>query len=169
MEETIAAYDERIAFIELGVYEPHFDFNDSEAFKFKIKEAREQQKDLIKNKRAAYCPIEWTVDDNRSKGRTMINQQVRLTMRAFNNECEAAIANTRWNNVNAMEKRIIKSAESINKTNTSTQLEITEEYINLKLQELFLTYEYREQIKQEKEQRAEKSRSEREEKSYLLN
>ena len=43
----------------------------------------------------------------------MVNRQTRLTMRAFNNECEAAIANTRWNNVNAMEKRIQTAAKQI--------------------------------------------------------
>lgn len=33
LEEKVALYDERLAFAELGVYEPHFDFGDSEAYK----------------------------------------------------------------------------------------------------------------------------------------
>ena len=36
----------------------------------------------------------------------MSNRHIRLTLRAFNNECAAAIANVKWNNANAMLKRI---------------------------------------------------------------
>lgn len=33
LESQVAIYDERLAFAELGLYEPHFDFTDSEEFK----------------------------------------------------------------------------------------------------------------------------------------
>ena len=98
----------------------------------------------------------------------MMNRQMRLTMRAFNNECEAAISNTRWNNVNAMEKRVMNAAKQINAANKSLEIEIVDEYVALKLDELYLTHEYREQQKVEKDERAEKARHEREEKALLL-
>lgn len=167
LEETVAVYDERLAFAELGVYEPHFDFHDSEVFKEKIRNVRERQKNMISDKKATICPTSWYVDNSKSKGQTMVNRQVRLIMRAFNNECEAAIANTRWNNVKAMEKRIQKGAEAINKANASMKIFITSEYIGLKLEELFLTHEYREQLKAEKDERAERARGEREEKKLI--
>jgi vacuolar-type H+-ATPase subunit I/STV1 len=88
-------------------------------------------------------------------------------MRAFNNECEAAIANARWNNVNAMEKRILNSAKQINSANASVQLSISEAYVALKLDELHLTHEYRERLKIEKDERADLARAEREEKKLL--
>lgn len=97
----------------------------------------------------------------------MINRQTRLTMGAFNNECEAAIANARWNNVVAMERRILAAAKAINKENTSLNLTISDEYVALKLEELSLTHEYREQKKTERDERAELARAEREEKKLL--
>jgi FKBP-type peptidyl-prolyl cis-trans isomerase len=97
----------------------------------------------------------------------MINRQIRLTMRAFNNECEAAIANTRWNNVNAMEKRILNAATQINNANESMRLTISDRYVALKLDELHLAHEYRERLKIEREERAEMARAEREEKKLL--
>jgi chromosome segregation ATPase len=162
--EQVAIYDDRLAFAELGVYEPHFDFQDSETFKEEIKKVRADQKTLVSAKTACICPTDWTVDGSRSKGQTMVNRQMRLTMRAFNNECEAAIANTRWNNVNAMEKRIENAATQINKSNESMSLSIAPYYVQLKLKELYLTHEYREKLKQEKDERAEQARLEREEK-----
>lgn len=167
LEQQIAVYDERLSFAELGVYEPHFEFNDSEGYKQEIIRIRDRQKAMVSNKTSTHCPTDWQVDGSRTKGQTMINRQIRLTMRAFNNECEAAIANTRWNNVNAMEKRIINAAKQIDKANESMNLRISEEYIGLKLDELHATHEYRERLKTEKEERAELARAEREEKKLL--
>ena len=167
LEEQVAIYDERLSFAELGIYEPHFDFGDSETYKKKITVVRDRQKAMASSRKATVCPADWTVDGSRSKGQTMINRQTRLTMRAFNNECEAAIANTRWNNVVAMEKRILNAAKQINNTNASMKLEINGDYVASKLDELHLTHEYRERLKIEKEERAEVARAEREEKRLL--
>ncbi|NRP11340.1 hypothetical protein XMM379_000509 [Aliiroseovarius sp. xm-m-379] len=167
LKEQVAAYDERLSFAELGVYEPHFEFGDSEIYKEQIKKIRAQQKKMVSEKRATICPTDWQVDGSRAKGQTMINRQTRLTMRAFNNECEAAIANTRWNNVVAMEKRILNAAKAISKENTSMNLSLNEDYVALKIDELHLTHEYREQLKVEKDERAELARAEREEKKLL--
>ena len=167
LEEQVAVYDESLAFAELGIYEPHFDFGDSETYKEQIKAVRERQKSMVSAKAATACPADWHVDGSLSKGKTMINRQTRLTMRAFNKECEAAIANTRWNNALAMEKRIVNAAKQINKANASMRLVISEPYVALKLEELRLTHEYREQLKIEKEKRAEVAREEREEKRLI--
>lgn len=167
LEQQVAIYDEKLSFAELGVYEPHFEFNDADEYKQEIIRIRDRQKAMVSAKTSTLCPTDWQVDGSRAKGQTMINRQTRLTMRAFNNECEAAIANTRWNNVNAMEKRILNAAKQIDKTNESMNLRISEQYVSLKLDELHATHEYRERLKMEKEERAELARAEREEKKLL--
>lgn len=167
LEQQVAIYDEKLSFAELGVYEPHFEFNDAEEYKQEIKRIRDRQKAMVSAKTSTLCPTDWQVDGSRAKGQTMINRQTRLTLRAFNNECEAAIANTRWNNVNAMEKRILNAAKQIDKANESMNLRISEQYASLKLNELHATHEYRERLKIEKEERAELARAEREEKKLL--
>lgn len=159
----VAVFDEKLAFAEMGVYEPHFDFTDSEQFKQNIDVVRASQKAMVSAKSAVVCPMEWLVDGSKAKGQTMTNRNIKLTLRAFNNECEAAIANARWNNVNAMEKRIETAFTQINKLNESNRIFITEDYVKLKYQELFLTHEYREKQKAEKEERAELARAAREE------
>lgn len=103
------------------------------------------------------------MEGSKAKGRTMTNRAIKLTLRAFNNECDAAIANTRWNNVNAMEKRITRAAEQIDGLNASSHVSITRPYVDQKLKELWLTHEYRERIKAERDERAEAARLTREE------
>ena len=125
LEQQVAIFDERIAFAEFGLYEPHFDFGDSETYKNQIKTVRETQKAMVSQGRAVHSPTNWTVDGSRAKGRTMANRQTRLTLRAFNSECTAAISSTRWNNVVAMEKRILNAAKQIDQANTSVGISIT--------------------------------------------
>ncbi len=163
----VAIFDERLAFAEMGLYEPHFDFTDSEQFKAEIAAVRAKQKAMVTNKTAATCSIKWSVDGSAAKGQTMTNRAIRLTLRAFNNECDAAIANVRWNNANAMLKRIGYARDQIDKLNVSSQVTIAEEYYQLKLLELRLTHEYREKQKAEREERAEAARAAREEQKLL--
>jgi hypothetical protein len=147
----------------MGVYEPHFDFADSEGYKSAIDDLREKQKSMISAETAVICKTQWTVGGSEAKGRTWTKRAIKLTLRAFNGECDAAIANTRWNNATAMEKRIIRARDQINKLNETNEVVITDGYATLKLDELFLTHEYREKLKAEKEERAEAARASREE------
>jgi hypothetical protein len=167
LTQELAVYDERLSFAELGVYEPHFEFTDSEAFKEAIKAVREEQKEMVKSKTAVVCNTPWTVDGSTAKGQTMTNRNIRLTLRAFNNECDVAIANARWNNVKAMIRRIENARTQIDKMNASNDTHIVPRFEQLKLKELRLTHEYREKLKQERDERAEAARLAREEKRLL--
>lgn len=159
----VAIFDERLAFAEMGVYEPHFNFDDSDQYKAEIERLRARQKTMVSGKSAVVCGIEWTVDGSKAKGKTMTDRAIRLTLRAFNNECDATIANIRWNNAKAMEKRLETARSQIDAMNASNQVVITQSYFELKLEELRLTHEYREKQKAEKEERAEMARAAREE------
>ncbi|WP_248307273.1 DUF4041 domain-containing protein [Devosia sp. 1635] len=167
LAKQVAIFDERLAFAEMGVYEPHFDFDSSEEYKSSIEAVRERQKSLVTAKSAVICRTAWTVDGSAAKGKTMSDRAIRLTLRAFNSECDAAIANTRWNNANAMEKRIENARNQIDKHNASNAVEITDRFFDLKIEELRLTHEYREKLKEEKEERLEASRASREEQKLI--
>lgn len=158
-----AIYDEEIQLAELGFYKPHFDFDTAEKYKERISLVKSRQKQMISNKTAVYCPTEWQVEGSKTKGRTMTNRSIRLTARAFNNECDSAIANARWNNADRMEQRISKAFDAINKLNESTHVEISGDYLSLKLDELRLTHEHKEKKQQEKEEQSEIRQQMREE------
>jgi hypothetical protein len=167
LQDKLAVYDEKLALTELGIYEPHFEFDDSEAYKEAIRRVRDEQKRMVQKKQAVTCGGSWMVEGSKAKGQTMINRQIRLTLRAFNNECEAAIANVRWNNYNAMEKRIENAAKQIDKVNESLMVIIESDYLNLRKRELRLAHERREKQKAEREERAEAARLAREEQKLI--
>ena len=154
----IGIYDDDVELLELGFYEPHFDFDTADQFKEKVRECKERQKDLLRLKDtsgAIYCTTEWTVGNSKVEGKKMTDRGIRLTARAFNNECEAAIANCTWKNVVKMEARINKAFEAINKLNESNTIVISNKYLQLKIEELRLTHEHKEKKQTEKEEQAE--------------
>lgn len=161
--EEAAIYDEEIELAELGFYKPHYDFDTSEKYKEEIALVKSKQKEMISSKTAIFCNTEWAVEGSKAKGRTMINRGIRLTARAFNNECDSAISNVHWNNAAIMEQRVEKAFDSINKLNESKAIKISPEYLQLKIEELRLAQEYKEKKQQEKEEQAEIRRQMREE------
>lgn len=150
--KEISVLEEDLDFISYGVYKPHFDFDTSEKYKQKISDLRSEQKDAIRAKNAAICSTEWTVSGSKAEGRKMTNRNLKLILRAFNGECDAAILKVKWNNVSKMEERIRKAFDALNKLGEPNHIEITHSYLNLKLAELHAAYEYQDKLYQEKEE-----------------
>ena len=138
-----------------GLYETEFDFGTSDEYKDAIREIRESQKQMIREKTAAVCPTEWEVEGNKAKGRQMVNRQLRLQLRAFNGEGGSAISNVRYNNIVRMGERIEKAFLAINKLGESQNCFITPGYLRLKIQELHLAHELEEKKQAEKEEQRE--------------
>jgi hypothetical protein len=82
----------------------------------------------------------------------MVKLITKLQLRAFNGECEAAVADVTWNNITKMEERIRKSFEAINKAGAVLKAEIESSYLSMKLDELRLKHEYEQKRQQEKEE-----------------
>lgn len=82
----------------------------------------------------------------------MIDEQAKLMLRAFNGECDAAIAKVKFDNVVTLELRITKSCDDLNKFGRSKHVSITSAYRQLRLAELRLVHEHREKLQAEKEE-----------------
>lgn len=152
LNQELKVLDEEANLQSFGFYKPRYDFASSERYQSTLEEIRERQKRLIKDKKAAVGHIEWTVNGSRAEGRKQINQTLKLILRAFNGECDACIAKVKYNNIAVMEARIRKSCEALNNLVEVQQCEITQAYLNLKLQELYLVHEYQEKVQAEKEE-----------------
>ncbi len=82
----------------------------------------------------------------------MTRQTMKVMLRAFNGECDACVAKVRWDNINKMEERITKSFQAINKSGEVNNIKINREYLELKLEEIRITFEYTEKLKEGKEE-----------------
>jgi len=148
----ISLYEEHQELMSYGLYKPHFDYDTSDKYKGAIEIVREKSKNMIKNDEAVLCIEIWLVNGSRAEGTKQTKQYIKLMLRAFNGEAEALLADVRWNNILKMEERLTKSYEIINKLGETHTISITNEYYQLKMEELRLTFEYRDKMHQEREE-----------------
>jgi hypothetical protein len=152
LRKEIGLYESKLDLIEYGVYDPVYDFEKSDDYRNEQNKIIEQQKNMISEEKAAICNTRWTIDGSEAKGRASTKRYIKLTLRAFNGECDSLIAKVKWNNVNQMKERIYKSFESINKLGESQTVYIQKAYLDLKIKELILEYEYQQKKQNEKEE-----------------
>ena len=150
-KEIIVLEDEKL-YQSFSLYTPLFDFAKSEEYKNKLEVIREKQKFLLKNNIAANFSENWTLDGSLTKGKKMVKDNVKQILRSFNNECDNVIDKVKFNNIDSMRNRIIKSFEQLNKLNEINKISIKVDYLNLKLDELALAYEYQLKKQEEKEE-----------------
>lgn len=151
-KKELILLEEEVLMQEFGLYTPKYDFVTSDEYKDKLDEIRKNQKEMIKNKSAVSYSENWTVDGSKAKGKKMTNDNIKQILRSFNTECENAIDKVKFNNIDNMKKRIEKSFEALNKLNVTVCVQIKEEYLDIKIEELYLAYEYQVKKQEEKEE-----------------
>jgi DNA repair exonuclease SbcCD ATPase subunit len=152
LRKKLQGLEEQEFFESFGFYDSKYNFQESVIYKQRLDQIRAQQKQIIKDKKAAVCLTEWSVGGSVKEGKKMTDNFIKLVLRAFNGECDASVMKVKYNNVQTMENRVRKTYEDLNKLSQTTHCDITSSYLNLKLQELWLTHEYQEKKYQEQEE-----------------
>lgn len=156
LNKEIEKLEEVVDMQNIGFYKrPSFEFGTSEDYKFKLITNKEKQKKIVKNKQAAMCSTEWSVDGDRQKGKTMTSKNLNFMIRSFNNECDVEISKVKWNNYDTIKNRIEKSFNQINTFNEPNHSYLSKDFLNLKFNELNIVYHYQEKLYAEKEEQRE--------------
>ena len=142
---------EEVLLQSFGLYTPQYNFCNSEEYKKQLDNIRDTQKKMIKNGHAGTGSENWTVDGDKQKGRKMVSDMKKLLLRTFNGECDELVSKVKYNNYDSYVKRIRSSCEAISKLGKIMRVEITPPYLNAKIQELTLAFEYAQMKQKEKE------------------
>lgn len=152
LQTKVGQVEEALEMQEFGFYRARYDFESSSKYQEKLDRVREMQTEMVKTDQAIKWEKKWMVEDSEAKGRKMMAEQTKLMLRAFNGECDAAVAKVKYSNADTMETRIRRSQEQINKLGKTNASAIVNDYLELKLQELYLVHEHRIKQQQEKEE-----------------
>lgn len=163
ISKDIITFSDEVLVQEYGLYQPRYNFISSDVYKERLTSIRARQKEMIKKNIAVSGSTDWTVNNNKAKGRKMVNDMKKLLLRAFNSECDETIGKVKYNNFEVSKRKILKSAEQIQKLGTVMNVYITQAYINSKIDELYLSFEYQQKKQQEKEEQRELRAQQREE------
>lgn len=167
LEEKVSLYKDEVELIDNALYEPKYDFQTSQIYKQKLDLNYEKQKQAIKNNEAFICATEWVVQGSKTAGKKMIQAEGVLLLKAFNSQCDREIENVKWNNVNLIDKKILKLFDDINKMGQMHDISLSKKFLELKQEQLYITYEYAEKKYQEKEEQARLREQMREEEKIL--
>lgn len=152
LKEKIELFNDEIKYIDYGLYTPHYDFQTSAIFKQKLDVNIEEQKQAIKSLDAVECDTSWIVQGSKSMGAKMIEKERKLLLLAFNAQCDREIEKVKWNNIYAIEKKMYKLFNDLNKLGELHDIYITEEFYELKKEQLYITHEYEQKKQEEKEE-----------------
>lgn len=143
--------DDEILVQEFGLYTPQYEFASSLDYKEKLAEIRSRQRTMIKDKTAVSGNTNWQVNGSTTKGRKMVSDTQKLLLRAFNSECDEVVSRVKYTNFDSSLNKIYKSAEAISKLGSIMDISINDQYLNAKIQELRLAFEYQQKKQEEKE------------------
>jgi len=151
-KRELASVEEALDIQSFGFYSPKYGFEEVAQYVARLATIRAEQKRLITDDLAAPCDTTWTVGGSKAEGKKMVRQQAKLMLRAFNGECDAAIAKVKYDNVTTLEERLRKAFEQINKLGEVQRVFVSARYFDLKMAELHLVHEHREKVQEEKEE-----------------
>ena len=150
-QKSIIELDDALLFQEVGLYKPLYAFANSSDYKNRLEECRAQQKDMIRKKTAVICRSKWMVNGDIALGKKLINNRIKEVALMFNTECENATDKVKFNNFESMKNRIVRMYDKLNDYTEPQQIIINRQYLDLKLEELALAFEYAQKVQEEKE------------------
>lgn len=103
-----------------------------------------KSKDLIKEDKAT--------THNIVGKKSKINNTIRQILKNFNTDVDLALSKLTYSNIDSTRGKIIKSFEATNKVFTQDEIEIAKEYLDIRLEELNLLYQFYKKVEEEKEQ-----------------
>lgn len=167
LQKEVIETNETILLQSFGLYEPKYDFANSSQYKDRLSHIRTRQKSMIKLNTAVLGSEDWMVNDSYKRGKKLVSDTKKLLLRAFNTECDDVISKVKFNNVDAQIKRIRTACRIISRLGSAMDIHISDEYLDLKIQELHLAHEYRVKKQEEKEEQSRIRAEEREQKKLL--
>lgn len=163
--QAIVDLDDAAELQEFGLYEPRFVFQTVDEYKERLKEVRDRQKAAVRAINEEAKRSTWTVNGSVAKGRQLVGQTTRLLMRAYNSECDALVSKVKFSNIDKTVENIRKMASTINRQGTVMGVFIPDSYVDLKVDEAYISYDYarfkedeKERMREERERRREEAK-----------
>lgn len=121
---------------------PKYLYETSVRYAEEIKDIRQQQKDMIKDKTAITFPEITVISSDNAFNKKILNGQVKLMLTAFNIECDMLIGKVSPSSFGRTLERIEKLANTLEKSAATLECGFDIDYIELKFEECKLQYQY---------------------------
>lgn len=152
IQTGILVAEDTVELESFALYLPKYQFTNSTEYKERLDGIREEQKESAR--RLSQEVDSWDhegVTLKKTEWKQLRKDVLKLSLRAFNSECENCIENVKFNNVDRMQERIRRSFDACNKLLKRTECWWTDVVLERKLAELHLAHEFQVKRAEEKE------------------
>lgn len=144
---------------EVGVYEYSHPLDSSVQFKAALDAIKAKVQSCIRSGQAVSGTKRWAINGSEKEGAKMVADFRKLMLRAYNAEADNLVRTLKPYGLKSAVDRLQKTRATILKLGASMKIEVTDEYHDLRVQELGLTADYLVELAEEKErEREEKAR-----------
>jgi hypothetical protein len=162
-DEDIPLSDDNVL-QSIGIYRYHHPLENAAGFKERLTEVEVEIVSLVREAKAIEVSNQFTFENSLSKGQRLCSDLGKLMLRAYNSEADNCIRSLRVGNIQTAKKRMEASRKAIARLGAVMEMQISEAYHQLRLQEIELTSDWLMKKHEEKEKQKEDRARLREEK-----
>ncbi|BDD83038.1 chromosome segregation ATPase [Tsukamurella pulmonis] len=157
--DDVVETDDRRVLQEVGIYQYRHRLDDAVQYRERLSDIQAAVKGQVKRGTAITASDMFSFNNSLAKGRKMTSEFSKLMLRAYNAEADICVRTIRAGNLETAVRRLEKAAAAISKLGTMMEMRVSDDYHQLRVEELELTSDYLVKVQQEREdQRAEKER-----------
>jgi hypothetical protein len=136
---------------DVGIYRYHHPLENASAYRDRLDELSTRIADLVKAKGAIEMSNTFTFDNSLAKGSRMASDLGKLMLRAYNAEVDNSLRSLRVGNVVTAKHRVEASRAAIKKLGGMMQMQISDAFHALRLEEIELTADFLMKKQEERE------------------
>jgi hypothetical protein len=163
-DEPGVPLDDQQILQEVGIYRYHHPLENSVSYQARLLDLERRVASILRDGQAIEKSNLFTFDNSLAKGRKMSDDLAKLMLRAYNAEVDIGIRTLKAGNVQTAKKRLESSRQAIARLGAIMQMRISEEFHELRIEELELTADWLMKKQEEKEAEREERARLREEK-----
>ena len=143
LKSELSLYTDMESYVDYGLYPlPAYGEATSGAYNEQLKSIRKKQKQMLRDATAYTSPYDIEITGNAAHDKKLLKNQGHLLISVFNSECDYLISKISSNNYEATITRIEKLAETLEKRLISLEIGISLDYVELKMKECAVYYQY---------------------------
>ncbi len=164
MPSSYVELDDSKVLQEVGIYRYHHPLENAAAFRDRLQHIESRIAALVQAGEAIVKSNSFTFDNSLAKGRRMSDDLAKLMLRAYNAEADNSIRSLRVGNVVTAKRRLEASRVAIAKLGNLMEMRISDQFHQLRFEEIELTADWLMKKQEEKEAEREERARLREEK-----
>lgn len=150
-EEWVELNDQRVL-QSAGIYRYHHPLENASAYKEQLRALNTEIKECIQANEAILTSSLFTFENSLAQGRKMSSDLSKLMLRAYNAEAENIIRSLRAGNVHTAKNRLESMRKSIANLGKMMEMQISDEFHQLRLKEIELTADWLMKKQEEREE-----------------